>query len=446
MSYNFQIVIIGTTILGISCGALGVFMLYQKQALMSDALSHATLPGITIAYLVLVALRLPERSLGALIVGALATAGLCIVLYRALKRTAAIHNDAIIAILLSSFFGLGIAFLGIIQKQPQGHAAGLTQYIYGDTASMLRRDVLIISVAAAATTAIIAALFKEIVATTFDRQYARSIGIRTNAIEGLLLFLMVFITIVGLQAVGLILMISLFIIPALSARYWTARIVRHLSIAALFAVISTVSGTIASTNWIQLPTGAAIVLSAGALFVVSILGGARNGLIGLFLARRKIQRQFNLLQLLIALRFHLNLKRLSAAADRAKYLDLHGAVTHHWIADHLQINHRPLKRAIRLARARRLLIATDHNSYRITAAGAQAMKSALYRHQLIEAAMRLFPSKTVYLQESSDARAEQLFTAEEMERLAAHMDAHYPYLTEERTKGARNIGTEGAMA
>lgn len=428
MSYNFQIVIAGTTALGISCGVLGVFMFHQKQSLISDALSHATLPGIAIAYLVLVGLGLPERSLTAFIIGALVSAGICIVLYRLLQKVRSIHSDAVIAILLSSFFGFGIALLGIIQKQPRGHAAGLGQYIYGDTASMLRSDVLVIAGTAAVSIAMVVVVFKEIVATTFDREYARSIGIRTRVIEGLLLGATVCMTVVGLQAVGLILMISFFIIPALAARYWTTRIIHHLIVAALIAVISAVSGTVTSSLWNSLPTGAAIVLSAGVLFAFSIIGGTHNGLLVLFFARRTVRREFNLIQLLIALRFHLHLDRFSLADDKPHYLAIHGDVTLHWIADHLQIDVRALRHTMRHARARGFLTVSDRNSYKITAIGVEAMHSAVYRHELINAGMLLFPAKTAYLQETSDARADKLFTADELRQLTEYLRTHHPYL------------------
>lgn len=428
MSYTFQIVIAGTTLLGVSCGVLGVFLFHQRQALLSDALSHATLPGIGIAYLVLVAFGLPERSFLALMIGALISTAACVILYRLLKRVRVIHSDAILAILLSSFFGFGIALLGVIQKQPRGHAAGLGQYIYGDTASMLQSDVLIIVAAAIVTIAVVGLYFKEIVATTFDREYARSIGIRTGVIEGLLLGLSLLITVVGLQAVGLILMIALFIIPALAARYWTARITGHLMLAALFAMLSAASGTITSSLWIKLPTGAAIVLSAGALFAISIVCGSRNGLLALFLVRRAVKREFNLIQLLIVLRFRLDIAATIAASDRVKYLELHGGFTAHWIADHLQIDRAALRQTIHLALRRRLLTVRDRHSYALTTNGFDRLRDALYSHELIHTSMRLFPAKTVYLRETSEVSASGLFSPEELEKLLADIGMRHPYL------------------
>lgn len=431
MSHTFQVVIIGTTLLGVSCGVLGVFLFHQRQALVSDMLSHATLPGIGIAYLALVALGLYERSFLSLFIGAFISTAICIVAYRLLKRIRVIHTDAILAILLSSFFGFGISLLGIIQKQPRGHAAGLGKYIYGDTASMLQSDVLVIITTISITIIVLGIFYKEIVATTLDREYARSIGIRTGAVNGLILGLTLIVTVVGLQAVGLILIIALFIIPALAARYWAKHITGHLALASLFAMISTASGTVVSSLWVQFPTGASIVLSAGVLLVISIIVGSRNGILSLSLARRAVKREFNLTQLLIALRFKFDIKTASVVANREQYLKNHGGFTEHWLADYLQIDRVALKRTLGIALKRRLVIFRDRHSYMLTIPGIQAMRSALYSHELINASMRLFPSKTTYLRETSDVSATDLFTEQELSKLLADIRTHHPYLIEE---------------
>ena len=405
-------------------------MFYQKRALISDAISHATLPGITIAYLILVAFNLPERSLGVFIIGALSSALICVFLYRVLRKMHGVHDDAIIAILLSSFFGLGIAFLGIIQKQPRGHAAGLGQYIYGDAASMLQGDVFIILAVASVAIFIVALFFKEIVAVTFDKEYAQSIGIRIGCIDGLLLFLTVMMTVVGLQAVGLILVISLFIIPALAAKYWTEKIIMHMVIAMIFSASSTISGTIFSALLTNLPTGAAIVLSAGIIFIVSVLAGVRRGLLSVIIAEKRIRTRFNLAQLLIVLRFHFDLREYATVHNSAEYINLHGDCTYHWIADHLRIDTVALRRTLRLALARGILVAIDRGSYKLTAAGVRALQGAVYRHQLLNAGTQLFPAKTAHLQDTSEIHVETLFDKEELEQLTTYMNARYPYLVD----------------
>ena len=430
-TYNFQIVLLGTTILGIGCGVLGVFMFHQKRALISDAISHATLPGITIAYLILVAFNLSERSLGAFIVGALISASISIFLYRILRKVRGVHDDAIIAILLSSFFGLGIAFLGIIQKQLHGHAAGLGQYIYGDAASMLQSDVFIILIVASVAIFIIVLFLKEIVAVTFDKEYAQSIGIRIGFIDGLLLFLTVLVTVAGLQAVGLILVISLFIIPALAAKYWTEKIIMHMVIAMIFAACSAISGTICSALFTNLPTGAAIVLSAGIIFIVSVLAGVRRGLLSVVIAEKRIRTRFNLAQLLIVLRFHFDLREYATVHNSAEYINLHGDCTYHWIADHLRIDTAALRRTLHLALARGILVAIDRGSYKLTAVGVRAVQGAVYRHQLLNAGMHLFPTKTAQLQDASEVHVETLFNKEELQQLTTYMNIHYSYLLDD---------------
>ncbi|MDE0839605.1 MAG: metal ABC transporter permease, partial [Kiritimatiellae bacterium] len=135
--YNTRVVVIGTVLLGIAAGMIGTFMLLRKRALMGDAVSHATLPGIGIAFLVMAAHGgtgrwLPGLLLGAVISGLIGMGSVLLV-----RSQSRLKEDAALGIVLSVFFGLGVAILGIIQQLSLGHAAGLESFIYGKTASML---------------------------------------------------------------------------------------------------------------------------------------------------------------------------------------------------------------------------------------------------------------------------------------------------------------------
>jgi len=148
--YNTNLVIIGTTLLGLAAAIVGVFALLRKQALTTDALSHATLPGIALAFLAATYLGLDGRSLPILLLGATITSTVGVLCIHAIVRFSRLHEDAAIGIVLSVFFGAGIVALSFIQaNQPTG-AAGLPGLIYGQAAAIQPPDVMLMAAIAIA--------------------------------------------------------------------------------------------------------------------------------------------------------------------------------------------------------------------------------------------------------------------------------------------------------
>ncbi|MDA0576834.1 MAG: metal ABC transporter permease, partial [Verrucomicrobia bacterium] len=239
--YNTRVVVLGTMLLGVAAGVIGSFMLLRKRALMGDALSHATLPGIGIAYLVMTAAGGNGRWLPGLLAGAIVSGLLGMGVVLLIRNQSRLKEDAALAIVLSVFFGLGVAILGLIQQMTQGHAAGLESFIYGKTASMLARDAWLIGGAAAVVIVACATLFKEFTLLCFDAEYAAAGGWPVARLDIILMALVVFVTVIGLQAVGLILMIALLVIPPAAARFWTHR---FRNMVWLSAVIGAVSGLV----------------------------------------------------------------------------------------------------------------------------------------------------------------------------------------------------------
>jgi manganese/zinc/iron transport system permease protein len=293
--YNTRVVILGTTMLGLAAGIIGSFMLLRKRALMGDALSHATLPGVGLAFVVMVAGGGSGKSLPGLLLGALlaGVAGVsCVLLIRGLTR---IKEDAALGIVLSVFFGLGVAILGVAQKMDAGHAAGLESFIYGKTASLLARDAILTGVAAAIVAGACALLFKEFALVCFDAEYAGAQGWPTVWLDVLMMALVVLITVIGLQAVGLILMIALLVIPPAAARFWTQDLLRMVLVSAGIGAASGFFGAGVSALVPRLPAGAIIVVVAGLIFVASMLVGPARGLlvqaVGQGRLRHKVARQ-----------------------------------------------------------------------------------------------------------------------------------------------------------
>jgi manganese/zinc/iron transport system permease protein len=289
--YNTRVVVVGVMVLGLAAGVVGAYMLLRKRALLGDALSHATLPGIAAAFMVMVAIgtsgkALPGLLLGATITGAIGVA--CVVLIR---RHTRLKEDAALGIVLSVFFGFGVVLKGFAQSIRGGSAAGLDTFIYGKTAAMLASDVQLIALTALACIVICALLYKELKILSFDAGYASTQGWPVMVLDGLTMAMVTAVTVVGLQAVGLILVIALLIIPAAAARFWTDRLSRMILLSALIGSFSGWLGASISALLPRLPAGAIIVTVAAGVFLVSMFLGPTRGVIARWVRHQRLQRQ-----------------------------------------------------------------------------------------------------------------------------------------------------------
>ncbi len=221
--HTTRVVVLGTMLLGVAAGVVGAFLLMRKRALLGDALAHATLPGIALAFLV-TASTTGGKSLAALLAGALISGVAGVLCILAVVHLTRIKEDAALGVVLSVFFGLGVAVLGIIQKMETGSQAGLESFIYGKTASMLARDAWLIAAAAAGVTLTCVLLFKEFTLLCFDAGYAGAQGWPIVWLDVVMMSLVAAVTVIGLQAVGLILIIALLVTPAAAARLLTVRL------------------------------------------------------------------------------------------------------------------------------------------------------------------------------------------------------------------------------
>lgn len=293
-NYIFVVVLSGVSLLGAGAGIVGAFAVLRRRALTGDALSHAALPGVCLAFL-----ALGERYLPALLLGALASGILGVAIISALVRWTRVRDDAAIGIILSVFFGLGIALLGIIQRMGSlGNRAGLSSFIFGKATGITGADVWLILAAATVCLAAILVLYKEFLAVSFDADFTRSLGWPVYAIDLLLMSLVAAAVVIGLPTVGVIMISALLIMPGAAARFWTDRLGTLLVLAGGFGFLTGVVGTSLSYAFARLPTGPIIVLSGAALFLVSMLLGHRRGAIARLLAHRRFRRAWQERQLL----------------------------------------------------------------------------------------------------------------------------------------------------
>ena len=287
--YNTRVVLAGTILLGISGGLVGTFLVLRKRALAADVVSHSALPGIAIAFLV--AERVAPgsgRSSSILLLGAFVSGLLGMGMTMGIRRWTRIKDDAALAIVLGLFFGLGMALFTVVQRTTTGNAAGLQHFIFGKAASLVAADVWLIAEVSAAVALLCCGMFKEFSLLCFDEEFAAARGYRTLVLDWVLTLMAVTVTLIGLQSVGLLLVVALLLIPPTAARFWTHNLKHMALLAAVIGGVSCGIGVLLSTAFPRLAAGAVIVLSGAVLFVISLTFGSARGL----WPRWKSQRDF----------------------------------------------------------------------------------------------------------------------------------------------------------
>jgi len=300
--WNSLMVLAGSTALGMAAGTVGTFMLLRRRALVSDALSHATLPGLAGAFLIGTALGGEGRSLPLLLLGAALSGILGVLIIQAVTRHTRLPEDAAIGAVLSSFFGLGVVLLSVIQNMPTAGAAGLKSFILGQTAAMSAGEAAILAALALAAAILVALMFKELRLVAFDEGFARTQGLPASRIDLILMALVTVVTVAGLQTVGLILIIALLITPPAAARFWTERLPVMTVMAALIGGLSGGIGTWMSAVFADLPAGAVIVLVTSGLFILSFLFAPARGVLARLLRHLRLKLTLAERQALLALR------------------------------------------------------------------------------------------------------------------------------------------------
>lgn len=272
--YTLRTVALGAALLGIAAGALGCFALLRRQSLLGDAISHAALPGIALAFLLT-----GSKSSLVLILGAGAVGWFGSVLIAALTRRTPITYDTSLGILLSVFFGVGLVMLTFIQRMPDANQAGLDSFLFGQAAALMQRDIYVILAIGAIILLLTVAFWKEFKLISFDPDVAETLGLPVRALEHLLTGLFVAAIVIGLQTVGVVLMSALIVAPAAAARQWTNRLGVMVFLAAFFGAVSGISGAVSSSLAPNLPTGPVIVVVVSVIVGASLLFAPNRGFV-----------------------------------------------------------------------------------------------------------------------------------------------------------------------
>jgi len=294
--YTLRIVSLGSALLGIVSGVIGSFAVLKKQGLLGDAISHASLPGIAIMFLLIQSKSTGMFMIGALISGLLATS-----LIIAIDKYTRIHIDSAMALILSVFFGFGLVLLTYIQKIPNANQAGLDKFIFGQASTLLRKDIYTIAIVGFVILIMVVLFWKELKLVSFDPLFADSIGISSKTVSRILSVMIVLSIVIGLQTVGVILMSAMLVAPGVAARQWTNRLSVMVLLGGVFGGFSGLVGTIISSSISKMPTGPSIVIIISLIVIISITLSPNRGLLWRYFKKRANSKSINEDKVLMAL-------------------------------------------------------------------------------------------------------------------------------------------------
>ncbi len=272
--YTLRTVALGAATLGLVGGGLGSYAVLRGQSLLGDAIAHAALPGIALAFLIT-----GTKAPLALLLGAAATGILAALAILGITNTTRIPYDSALALLLSVFFGIGLVLLTYIQRQAGAAQAGLDSFLFGQAAALVEHDVIIMAVLGGVALLLLLLFWKEFKLLAFDPDFGRSLGLPMRRLDVVLTTLLVVAIVIGLQTVGVVLMSAVIVAPAAAARQWTDRLGLMVGLAGAFGALSGVSGALLSSTAANVPTGPTIVLCMGGIVAVSLLAAPNRGLL-----------------------------------------------------------------------------------------------------------------------------------------------------------------------
>lgn len=254
--------LIAAAIVGTVCAVVGTYVVLKGIAFIGDAISHAAFPGVVAAFM----LGLPYY-LGAT-VAAVGTA----LAIGVVTRRGRIRTDTAIGVLFAGTFALGVFLYSTIQ----GYVADLFSFLFGQLLSTSTDDLIALAALGGIVLAAIAILWKELLYSTFDPLGAAASGLRVEWLESLFLALVALTIVISLQAIGIILVVAMLVTPAATAQLLTVRFGRLMGIGVLLAVGASVSGLYLS-YWLDVASGATIVLVQTAIFLIALVVGPRSG-------------------------------------------------------------------------------------------------------------------------------------------------------------------------
>ncbi len=255
--------------LALGCGPLGVLLVLRRMSLVGDALSHAVLPGAALGFLV------SGLSLYAMTLGGFA-AGLAVALLAgAVTRLTTLREDASFAALYLISLATGVLIVSL-----RGSSIDLIHVLFGTILAVDDADLILVASITTATLLILALIYRPLIVECFDPGFLRSVGGRGAAMHFIFLVLVVLNLVAGFQALGTLMAVGMMMVPAVSARFWARQVWSTALAAVVIAMLAGYAGLLLSFH-ANLPSGPAIILTAGLCYVFSVFFGVRGGIYGL---------------------------------------------------------------------------------------------------------------------------------------------------------------------
>lgn len=263
--YTFQIVALGTVMLGLVCGVIGTFAVLRQESLLGDGLAHSTLPGVVGAFLLTGVKDTAMLLLGAIIAACVAE----YIMYRTSQK--GVRFDAALATILAAFFGFGTVLLTRVQSMENAGQAGLNTFIFGQAVTMMQSDIWLMAICGTCIVGGAILLWKELSLTVFDPVEAQLIGIPVRKVRFFYRVALIVTIVIGIRTVGVILISSLLIGPTMIGRQWTHSLRTLVIIGAISGSMVAFIGTWISALWGNLPTGPMIIIVMTGMIMLSLV-------------------------------------------------------------------------------------------------------------------------------------------------------------------------------
>ena len=279
---TFRTVFLGTSAIGAVSGALGCFAYLRRQSLVGDVVAHSSLFGVMLFFLASYWITgVGSKSMFLLVPGAIFAGILALCLNQLFLKFTPVRKDSSLGVMLALLFGGGIVLLNWAQSPDVAIPGqrGMQGYLFGMAAAMTRSDLVMIAILGLFSLSAMLIAWKELKVYTFDTLFSRTVGFRAFVLDGILIVLLVIGIVIGIQCIGVVLMIAMLITPAAAARQWTRSMGAMVSTAAIFGALSGAIGTAISASFDHMPTGPVIVLTSVAIFVASILFAPGRGVL-----------------------------------------------------------------------------------------------------------------------------------------------------------------------
>lgn len=364
---NTRYVVIGSILLASSTALVGCFTMLRHRSLLGDAIAHAVLPGICLAFWLT-----ETKNPLVLLIGSFVSGWLSLVCIDWLAKHTRLKEDTIIASMLSLFFALGIVFLTAIQQTGLASQSGLDKYLFGQAASLIGTDLWVFGTVGLVLILSILLFYKEFKLLSFDPAFARVQGLPVDKLELLMTSLTVAAVVVGIQAVGVVMMAAMLITPAAAARFFTNRLPLMMALAAGFGAISGLAGAFISYTAPGMPTGPWIVMVVSIIALASFFFAPGKGIIYQWVKRRQLQEKI-LLENTLKLLYHLGESKGH----------LQAAHTLDELLAYRAMEPEVLQKALASLR-KKFHVRADNNTWSLTSTGLEQGKRVVKLHRLWE--------------------------------------------------------------